>query len=165
MYFKNQLFDVSTAEALRDKELSGLNEREIFCSTRLLILPQSVCVLTINSYNRQRKRKPSSSCQTFLCNSITHQCLLLFQCKTRDVLWRETLPSKPRWWNSRFLFVQRCLNQCGVEAIWASQGPNQGSRALQGAEGGKKEQRSSMQRQADPEETPLDGLFAWRASA
>ena len=104
-----------------------------------------MCVLTINSYNRQRKRKPSSSCQTFLCNSITHQCLLLFQCKTRVVLWRETSASKPRWWNSRFLFVQRCLNQCGVEAIWGRQGPNQGSRALQGAEGGGGAKKSSDQ--------------------
>ena len=104
-----------------------------------------MCVLTINSYNRQRKRKPSSSCQTFLCNSITHQCLLFFQCKTRAVLWSETLASKPRWWNSRFLFVQRSLNQCGAEAIWGSQGPNQGSRALQGAEGGVGAKKSSDQ--------------------
>ena len=125
-----------------------------------------MCVLTINSYNRQRKRKPSSSCQTFLCNSITHQCLLLFQCKTRVVLWRETSASKPRWWNSRFLFVQRCLNQCGAEAIWASQGPNQGSRALQGAERGAGGQKRAAIKHATtgrPRRTLVGWTLCWES--
>ena len=66
-----------------------------------------IWVITITSYNRQRRRKRSSSCQTFLRNSITHQCLL-FRCKTsssrtilprnssRAVLWRNPA-RKPCW--------------------------------------------------------------------
>ena len=84
---------------------------------------------------------------------------------TRAVLWRETWPGNLVG-GAPILFVQRWLNQCGLQRQ-SGPGPNS-TRALQGGQErawGQKRQRSSMQRQVDPEEPSLDGLFAGRASA
>ena len=108
-----------------------------------------IWVLTTSSYQRRRKR--SSSCQTFLRNSITHQCLL-FRCKTsssrailprnsRAVLWRNPA-RKPCWMvalrsylSSGGLISAVVQRQSGPGPNSTGQGPCRGGR---GAEGAKK---------------------------
>ena len=129
---------------------------------------QPFWVITISSY--QRRRKGSSSCQTFLRNSITHQCLL-FRCKdqqgsvTRPVLWRETSPGNLVG-GTPFLFVQRLVNQCGAKAIWARAQFN-GARALQqGGQGRTWGQKSGAIKHATtgrPRRTPVGWTLCWES--
>ena len=131
--------------------------------------------MNISSYQRRRKR--SSSCRTFLHSSITHQCLLLnpMEDQQQGNITKQLLQlyfGEKRSLETSLVALQSYLSSGGlISAVQRQSGPGPNStgqgprRGGRRGRGGKKGQQSSMQRQVDPEEPSLDGLFAWRASA